>query len=68
MRRNKELDSEVKGNEEEEPGTEENDNDYDNKVHVNSIGRVSDGIDNVVADDGEELDEVICAAEGYDAL
>ena len=68
MRRNKELDSEVEGDEEEEPGAEENDDDYDDEVHVNGIGRISDGIDDVVADDGEELDEVIWAAEGYDAL
>ena len=53
--------------EEDEPGTED-DNDNDNDVHINSIGRISDGIDDVVADIGEELNEVIWAAEGYDAL
>ncbi|KAF8546686.1 hypothetical protein OG21DRAFT_1501891 [Imleria badia] len=31
-------------------------------------GRIDDGVDVVVADDGEELDEVIWDAEGYDAL
>jgi hypothetical protein len=29
---------------------------------------ISDGIDNVVADDGEGLDEAIWNEEGYDAL
>jgi hypothetical protein len=55
---------EVEDGEEDEPGTEDN----DNNMHINGIGRISDGIDDVIADIGEELDEVIWAAEGYDAL
>ena len=62
LQRNKEVEE----GEEDEPGTEEDDD--DDEVHVNGTGRISDGVDDVVADTGEELDEVIWAAEGYDAL
>lgn len=68
-------------NEDNVPGDEECSGDSDNEgIDMDAeadVGKsqfehgargISDGVDNVVADDGEELDEMIWDEEGYDAL